>query len=193
MARRKTIVVDLETTNLDWTIAGVLEVGAVNLETGETLAFAPYVFPHALATADPESFAVNRYFERRVFERALDKPGTADAYGKLAEWLDGATLAGSNPRYDAYCLSTAFTAFDYGLPREPWHHRLADLAAYTAGALGIAPGELPGLAECCSLLGVPYDTAQAHGALYDATVTADCFRKLAKTAGERYAAHYSNA
>ena len=62
-----------------------------------------------------------------------------------------------------------------------WHHRLADLAAYAAGALGIPPNELVGLGDICTRLDV--DPGVAHSALDDAKATAECFRRLTAMRG----------
>lgn len=182
---RRTIVVDVETSSLNLKHAVVLEVAAVDLESGETHSFVPHVSRSAFAFADPAALAVNRYFERRVFEQQLWMDATGEAYVKLVDMLAGNTLAGANPRFDAAALSKAIDALDYELEPEPWHYRLADLSAYTAGALGLPPNEIPGLVQCCELLGVQLSPEHAHSALGDALAAAECFRALSLTADAR--------
>ncbi|WP_395705117.1 exonuclease domain-containing protein [Rhodococcus ruber] len=172
---RRVIVVDVETTGLDVRFAQVLEVAAVDLRTGELLEFVPHLDKRKLEHADPTSFAVNGYYERRVFERELDAEETCERYEQLHGMLDGATLAGVNPRFDAALLRRSF-AEQLRTWTEPWHHRLVDLSSYAAGALGVDPAELPGLDECCALLGV--NREERHSATADALDTAACFDLL---------------
>ena len=174
-------VVDLETTTLDVERAYILEVAAVNVETRQEIQFVPYVKRSVFAAAEPTALTVNRYFERRVYDQMLNEYYTAQAYKDLAYALDGNTLAGSNPTYDAAVLSRTFVDVTAGSDRvtikpNPWHYRLADLAAYAAGALGIAPNESPGLNKVCDLLGVTNE--EPHSAIGDARATAECFRRL---------------
>lgn len=174
-------VVDLETTTLDVERAYILEVAAVNVETRQEIQFVPYVKRSVFAAAEPQALTVNRYFERRVYDQMLNEYYTAQAYKDLAYALGGNTLAGSNPTYDAAVLSRAFIDVTSGSDRvtiepTPWHYRLADLAAYAAGALGIPPNESPGLSRVCELLGVTNE--DPHTAIGDARATAECFRRL---------------
>lgn len=168
MSPRQAIIVDVETTSLDVATCAILEVAAVNLETGESMRFVPYVDPQDLANADPIALSVNRYYERRVFEDALDRNGTSDAYETLHDWLRGNSLGGSNPRFDAAVLKRVIG--------EIWHHRLPDLSSYAAGVLGLPITQLPGLAEVCTRLEII--THEPHSALGDAQATAVCFTLL---------------
>lgn len=166
---RQLIVVDIETTGLDVNTCWPLDVVAINVETGETLDFAPYITRSALGNADFMAMKINRYYERGVWERMLPDAGaTGEKYDELREMLAGNTLGGSNPRFDAAVLSRFIG--------EPWHHRLADLAAYAAPAMGLPPSELPGLATVCEHLGIVNQCE--HCAYYDALATADCFKLL---------------
>lgn len=167
---RELIVVDVETTGLDPARHVVLEVAAVNVHSGQELHFAPRVEPGALEAADPNALRLNRYFERGVFEMVLRADVEDEAWVELATMLDGNTLAGSNPTFDSAMLSVS------GRVPECWHHRLADLAAYAAPALGLEPDALPGLEAVCAALGVV--NAEPHSALGDARATAECFRRL---------------
>lgn len=164
---RQTVVVDIETSGLAAN-ATILEVAAVNLDTGAELHFVPFTPMSVLAGAEPEALAINRYFERRLFSEQLDAEATKNAYQWLKEMLDGNVFAGSNPTFDAGHLAKPLGA-------TPWNHRMLDLSAYAAGVLGLS-FELPGLNKVCELLGVVNE--DPHSALGDARATAECFRKL---------------
>lgn len=165
---RNLIVVDLETTGLGPQCAPI-EVAAINVDTGEVLEFVPYIDLDGVYI-EPQAFAVNRYFERGVFRRMLNRNDTAEKWQMLAAMLCGNTFAGSNPTFDAMVVAHMIDG------AKPWHHRLADLAAYAAPALGREPSELPGLAEV--LLALNVENRCAHSALGDAEATAKAFVKL---------------
>lgn len=174
MSDRQVIVVDTETTGLDTETCAILEVAAINMETGETLRFVPFVDATSLAEAEPIALSVNRYYERRLFEEIESRAVTADSYKLLGDMLRGNTLAGSNPRFDAAVLKRVIG--------EVWHHRLPDLSSYAAGVLDLPLTELPGLEKVCVMLGVENDNP--HSALGDARATAACFREFARIAKE---------
>jgi DNA polymerase-3 subunit epsilon len=166
-----------------------LEVAAINLDTGEELYFVPWTPPNVFDRAAPEAMKINRWFERGLYTKQKSADETYRLYADLWNMLDGNTLAGCNPRFDADMLrrgtSVCFDAVNHcdvrwnspvHSTREPWHYRLADLSAYAAGVLGIPPHELPGLAAVCDLLGVTND--DEHSAYADAAATAACFRQL---------------
>lgn len=164
---RNLIVVDLETTGLGPQCAPI-EVAAINVDTGEVLEFVPYVDLDGVYI-EPQAFAVNRYFERGVFRKMLDRNDTAIAWDDLAHMLGDNTFAGSNPTFDAAVVQRMFG-------RPTWHHRLADLAAYAAPALGRDPSELPGLADVLTALKI--ENRCPHSAVGDAEATAKAFEKL---------------
>jgi DNA polymerase-3 subunit epsilon len=165
--KRQLVVVDLETTGLHST-AWPLEVAAINVDTGEELQFVPYVTDTALGNADRKALQINRYYERGVWEEMLDEDATKEKWDLLRKMLDGNTLGGSNPRFDAGIMSRFIG--------EPWHHRLADLSAYAAGRFGLNPNQLPGLADVCARLDIT--NHEEHSAYYDAIATAECFKAL---------------
>ncbi|NKV45442.1 hypothetical protein GS926_14935 [Rhodococcus hoagii] len=173
MSARQLVIVDVETTSLDVETAAVVEIAAVNTATGEELHFVPWHDPIDIERADPESLKVNRYHERGLERRMLDIDETVQHLERLGDMLDGNVLGGANPRFDARVLEQAFAASEV---LAGWHHRLADVSAYTAGALRLPPNEIPGLAECCDLLGVTNE--QEHSALADARATAACFAAM---------------
>lgn len=180
---RDLIVVDTETTGLNPEEHWVLEVAAINVRTREELHFVPALPVGALDDADGKAMAINKYFERGVYAHRRDVADSVSSWNQLWDWLSGNTLAGSNPSFDAAMLNRSAQwclKSDHRCPGEfapsPWHHRLADLAAYAGGALGILPTKLPGLQDVAARLKV--DLGVAHSALDDARATAECFRKL---------------
>lgn len=196
---RKLIIVDTETSGLDPAIHLPLEVAAINTESGETLRFVPYISelriqigrhtqPDADATyavGDPDALRINRYYEREIYRDMASANDTVGRYRDLWKMLAGNTFGGCNPSFDARMLVAGYRhavgicnlAVTYREWEPVWHHRLADLSAYAAPTLGLAPTELPGLHQVCTLLGVT-NTAP-HTALGDARATADCFREVA--------------
>lgn len=186
---RELIVIDCESTGLDPNFHVPIEIAAINLNTGKALRFVPELRPEFLAQADPAAMAINRYFERRVWEDALSRQETQDKYELLFNMLRGNTLGGSNPRFDAdmirrgYAVANSAPTTNLLAPRDPgflpdevWYHRLQDLAAYSCGALGADPAEPPGLAAVRKALGVK--SPDEHTALGDARATAECFTIL---------------
>jgi DNA polymerase III alpha subunit (gram-positive type) len=194
--KRDLIVVDTETTGLDPDRHWVLEVAAVNVTTGEELYFVPALPQGALDEADGKALKINGYFERSVFAHRLNTDAANKYWRQLWSMLAGNTLAGSNPKFDADMMNRSAlwstmpsSSPGYGVTAEeqlvasPWHHRLADLSAYAAGALYIDPAALPGLDVVCRSLHVTNDNP--HSALDDARATAECFRLLAAKAADR--------
>lgn len=169
---RQLIVVDLETTGLNSAKHKILEVAAINTATDEVIHFVPRIEPLDLGDADGQAMQTNRYYERGAWKHMLSDDATQEQYLRLSEMLRGNTFAGSNPTFDAEFLMRQAHPFDPA----PWHHRLADLSAYAAGALGIPPHELVGLGDICMRLDV--NPGVAHSALDDAKATAECFRRL---------------
>lgn len=165
---RRIIVIDIETSALDYN-ASILEVAAVDLETGDELVFAPHI--SNFAVIDPQAFQINRYFERGVWENMLDEESTIQHYQDLEAMLEGNVLAAANPAFDSRQLTT-------GNPpaiRATWHHRLGDVSTYAAGKLDIPLSDIPGLFAVCEKLDVP---APDHSALGDARAAAECIRRL---------------
>ncbi|ASR85358.1 DnaQ-like DNA polymerase III subunit [Mycobacterium phage Tierra] len=181
---KQLIVVDLETTGLDYDTALPVEVGLLNVDTGESLYFVPHITVEQLAAADPKAMEINGYYERGLYREALTEQQTAVAWGEVQDWLRGNTFAGSNPAFDSTIV--ARQRVTYSMPFSPltvgrvWHHRLADLAAYAAGKLNIDPTELEGLDAVAERLGVP--VVNRHSAIGDAAATAFCFDMLRHTA-----------
>lgn len=108
------IFLDTETTGLDvgrhevWEIAFARETGPVR----------SFILPHSLQTADPKALDINTYWERFPLGAVHDGTHLDIA---ICEELSGATIVGSNPRFDCNMLRARWGV-------EPWHHRLVNVA-----------------------------------------------------------------
>lgn len=195
------IVVDVETTGLDTARHVPIEIAAVNVSTGESLYFVPYLDPADLGTADGGALRVNRYFERGLYDEALSLGDTQDRYHRLWKMLKRNTFGAANARFDAGMLchgrgrlsgsggrNGSYGTFTYEPAEESWHYRLADLGSYAAALLHLDPAEIPSLRDVCHLLGVTRDAAEEHTALGDARAAAECFRRLRDRSLARVAA-----
>lgn len=176
---RRYVALDLETTSLDTRVAFPLEIAAVEIRLddpgvyGRVLTFVPYHVPGVLHRADPEALAVNRYYERRLFEQMSSSAATDQLIDELTTMLDGATLVGANPAYDADVLLAWLRARGRAKDAAPWHFRLYDVEVATAAALGL--DRIPGLSTCAEVWGLDTDPSVAHTAAGDAFLTADVF------------------
>ncbi|ARQ95499.1 DNA polymerase exonuclease subunit [Mycobacterium phage Shandong1] len=176
---RQLIVVDVETTGLH-DDAAILEVAAINVDTGESLWFVPHVTVEQMDAAQEVALQVNRYFERNLWREMLTEQQSAVAWAELQDWLRGNTFAGSNPTFDSTLIARQLAGGVFPQPvGKVWHHRLADLAAYAAGKLDVDPTALQGLDDVAERLGVPI--VDRHSAMADAAATAFCFDLLRNT------------
>jgi DNA polymerase-3 subunit epsilon len=179
---RNIVVVDTETNGLDLKHHQAVEVAWWNLTTDERGVFIPLHNQRmVLHDADLPALRINGYIDR-IADHMLAAHESERAIRNLYGELRGATLAGSNPAFDAVMLAKLFRQLEgrggpQALNNHPWHHRMWDLSAYAAGVLRL--DELPGLAKVCELLGIkPGD----HTAETDVQATGLCFRELQRRA-----------
>lgn len=175
-AKRPIVVVDVETTGLHPEYHHVIEVAWWNLDTDEHGEFIPrHEWADIARSAQPEALRINRYLDR-IHGKPQDEDKTE--LRRLVEQLNGARMAGSNPRFDyAFLAPLIDRHYDNVGVFEP-HHRLLDLSAYAAGVMHMDPHEMPGLAKVCDLLQVdPPD----HSAAGDVRATGECLKALIGT------------
>lgn len=164
---RELIVVDTETTGLS-EYSAIVEVAAVNVDTGVEFYFVPNTDEVKFTTKDFFALKLNGYIERELWKQQLSPNGTRDHYYMLGAMLKGNTFAGSNPAFDQRVLSKKVDV--------TWHHRLGDLATFAAGKMNRDITDLPGLSDVAEFFGV--EIPGRHGALEDARATAELFRVL---------------
>lgn len=171
-SRRQLVVVDCETTGLDWTKHVPVEVGSWNIGTGERGLFIP---PHNrldMLQADPDALRINRYYERGLNDQAR-WDNDCSGMRRLHAVLAGSSVVGSNPNFDVSMMAPMFRR--HGFTPAPWHYVPLDIGTYAAGVLGLPIGDrftLPGL---CDRLGVPRGDHTAEG---DVTATGLCLYAL---------------
>lgn len=194
----KYVVLDLETTGLETVENGPnpratpLEIAAIAYDPnageaaphGQIVSFVPHHDQRAmLETVEFGALATNRYFERRLFD-AMDTPAdTGRHIDALVELLDGATIVGSNPAYDAAIL---WPWLRERLPenkrgRAPWRFRLFDVEAATMTAHNL--DAIPSLDRCATLWNVERPAGTPHSALGDAMTTCEVFDAIRQWSG----------
>jgi len=156
--------IDTETTGLDPRIHQPYEVCWWREDEDEPTT---YDLPHTLDMADGQALRVGGYFDRRK------RPFTGDLFEqrRLAERLNGVTLVGSNPAFDAAML-TRFI----GTP--VWHHRLINVAEGGMWVFGWdRPKGLADVAAGCRVRG--YDVPEPdHTAEGDVRTTRAAYEAL---------------
>jgi DNA polymerase-3 subunit epsilon len=156
------VFLDVETTGRDpdrhevWEIAYAIDDGPIRSA----------IVPHTFTNPDPKALAMNGYLDR-----ALDAKPDRAFEDLLRARLDGATIVGANPAFDA-----AFLRARWGYA--PWHHRLWDVEAYAAGVLVL--DKVPGLATIAMMLdGLGREIPEPdHSAAGDVATLRACFRAL---------------
>ena len=157
------VFLDTETTGLDPDFHDVWEIAyAVDDRPIRSC-----VVDHDPVRSDLKALSLNGYFGRGDSRsRERDSLYSMNFELKLREDLDGATLVGANPAFDAAFLRTRWDV-------APWRYRLLDVEAYAMPALGLS--EPKGLAYIAERLGI---SAPDHSASTDVHVLRECFRAL---------------
>lgn len=179
------VALDLETTSADPFNAFPVEIAAIEYAPtedpaepfeGRVITFVPYHDRHVLASADFGALAVNRYFERRLFDRMASAEDTRPLVADLVDLLDGSHLVGANPAYDALVLRFYLRQLGYDGP-VPWHYRLFDVEAATAAIKRL--DTIPSLSACLGHWDIERLPKElAHTAYGDAAVTLELFHLI---------------
>jgi DNA polymerase III epsilon subunit-like protein len=135
MARRK-IIIDTETSGLNPVLDQLLEVSWVDVDD-MFCQIKTLVLPHNPEDVSDKVAAINGYHDRGLSDES--KWATPEQIEALFAELDGVTLVGANPAFDAAFLREY--AGDEGLPAN-WHYRLLDIesAGFFMGGFEDVPG-----------------------------------------------------
>lgn len=116
------VYLDTETTGLDPELHDIWEVAwAVNDEPIQSR-----ILPHSLQTANPESLAMNGYWDRANW--GFEPRWGEDYDVELKTILAGNTIIGANPGFD-----TAFLRSRWGVT--PWHYRMIDVESFAMAVM----------------------------------------------------------
>lgn len=175
------VFLDVETVSLTAAPGSVWEIAAVERTPEGDREWLWQVRPD-LSFADPNALRIGKFYKRFKNYNAAEiqspyrhdegdtdeRPGYARTTqpeivaSHLARMLDGATLVGACPWFDAAHLEAFLRAHGQA---PSWHHRLCDVEALAAGRLR---RKVNGLNDAAKAFGFDWDYDAAHTALYDA-------------------------
>ena len=139
--------------------------------------FHEHVAPEPGLTLDEDALAFTQIIPDHPFRRAISEKAMLEKFDKMIReqcekrGCSRAVLVGHNGQFDLSFIQAAVKRQDINMLL----HRFLvfDTATLSAAFLGETV-----LARAVRRSGKPFDEKEAHGALYDATVTAELFAEL---------------
>ncbi|MDH2925239.1 RNAse T [Nicoletella semolina] len=175
------IVIDIESGGLNANTDALLEIAAISLKMDESgylcidQAYHRHIQPFEGANINPDSLKVNRIDIHNPARGAVPE---ALAVSELFKWVrpllkqsgcHRAVIVAHNATFDQAFLHAAIKRT--GVKRDPFHpFAMLD----TATLAGFMYGQTV-LVKACQLANIPFDSKQAHSALYDTKCTAELF------------------
>jgi ribonuclease T len=186
------VVVDVETGGFHSRTDALLEIAAVIIRIDDAgrisrgITHSYHVKPFEGSRLDPASLEVNGIDPWHPLRPAIDE---SDALTRIfreirtairAHGCRRAILVGHNAAFDLGFLNAAVERA--AIKRNPFHpFSCFDTATLAGAALGQTV-----LAKAAQLAGIPFDTASAHSAAYDAERTADLFCQICNNMHESF-------
>ena len=176
------VVIDIETAGFDPQHNALLEVAAVFMDYDQGIlqpihTYHEHVIPEPGLQLDDEALAFTKIVPDHPFRFAKSEAEVIEGLNHdIDRYMDflgcsRAVLVGHNGQFDLSFLQAAAARQQKILSL---HNFLVfDTATLSAALLGETV-----LARAVRKAGLPFDEAQAHGALYDASITASLFSKL---------------
>jgi len=200
----KIVSVDVETTGLIPGYHEVWEVGLVPVDSGREHMYFQFQ-PTDIEVSESTALQVGGFYSRfdwigdprfardmlvegvvKDEEEQTEKPSghkavtpAAEACWRMAKELEGATIMGLNPHFDAAFMEALFNKYGHA---KTWKHRFIDLGSYAAGAWG-AKNVLSGkaIADRMEAHGVVND--DIHNAYADARWNVDAYQAILEGIG----------
>jgi len=175
------IIIDVETGGIDPRKDALLELAAVSIKMDEQGLIHPdaeyhyHILPFEGSNLDPESLAFNKIDPHHPFRFAVpESEALHDLFSKIKKECKQkdcrrAVIVGHNAWFDQHFVNCAATRCK--ITKMPFH-RFTSFD--TATLSGLAYGQTV-LSKALSAANIPFDTEQAHSALYDAQCTAQLF------------------
>ncbi|MBW7984363.1 ribonuclease T [Enterobacillus tribolii] len=178
------VVIDVETAGFDSHSNALLEIAAVTLRMTDEGWLVPHetehfhVEPFEGSVLSPEALAFNGIDPKNPLRGAVSEYEALHAIFKTVrkgvkdQGCNRAIVVAHNANFDHSFLMAA--AERAGLKRNPFH----PFATFDTAALsGLVLGQTV-LAKACITANIPFDSSQAHSALYDTRQTALLFCEL---------------
>ncbi len=175
------VVIDVETGGLNAQTDALLELAAVTLKMNEDGTLSPdktfhaHIAPFEGANIDPVSLKVNQIDVNDPLRGAVSEDEALRGLFQLvrkeqkAAGCQRSVIVAHNAMFDQNFLMAA--AVRTGIKRNPFHpFAMLDTASLSALMFGQTV-----LIKACEIAKIPFDTKQAHGALYDTERTAELF------------------
>lgn len=195
----KIVSVDVETTGLIPGYHEVWEVGVVPVDSGREHMHFQFQ-PTDLENSSPGALQIGNFYERfdwigdprfardmlvngviKDEEAGTETPsehkavtGAAEACWRISKELEGATILGLNPHFDAAHLTVLLNKFGHAAT---WNHRFLDLGSYAAGAWG-AKNVLSGKAVSDRMEAQGIVNDEAHNGYADAKWNVDAYHAI---------------
>lgn len=162
------IGLDTETTGLEQSDGHrIIEIALLSydLETRELVdKYVQRIDPER--SIDPSAQAVHGI----SYEMLVGEPKWEDVAQDIADRLSTAELLiAHNMGFDGPFIAAELNRIGVRVPN------VHSLCTMTGARWACPDGKLPKLGELCFALGIPYDTAAAHSALYDVEIMMKCF------------------
>ncbi|MEW6164554.1 MAG: DNA polymerase III subunit epsilon [Pseudomonadota bacterium] len=175
MSAKRQIMLDTETTGLEWRQGDrVIEIGCVEMVSRKPTGrhFHRYLNPGRAIAAGAQ--AVHGLTD----EFLADKPKFADVVDELLEFVRDAEVIIHNAPFDVGFLDNEMAL----LERSPFREACANIVDTLKMARELRPGKKNSLDALCGEFGVDNSGRQLHGALLDAELLAEVY--LAMTRGQ---------
>ncbi len=178
------VVIDLETGGFDAEKHALLELAAVIIDIDENgklykkHTIHSHIKPFDGAKIDPEALKVNGIQPNHPLRIAKDeKQALEELFAAVKKHVKEANctraiMVAHNTMFDMTFLQAAIARCE--LKGSPFHS-FSNFDTVTLGGVMTGQTVLARIAEACGFI---YDTKQAHGAKYDAELTADIFCQL---------------
>jgi DNA polymerase III epsilon subunit-like protein len=194
----KPVVVDIETSGLDFIKCGIWQIGAIDLETGEEFLDEARIDDEDEYRNDGDKPLFEVIGKTEAELRDESKQSQKELLKKFFKWFEKRemkNLVCQNPQFDFAMLK--LKAEKYKL-KIPFHHRAFDThsiahAIYYKKNKKFLTDDKDysklGLKNILKMCGMQ-DNRKEHNALEDAKLTAECFSRL--MFGENFLDEYSN-
>jgi hypothetical protein len=196
----KIVSVDVETTGLVPGTHEVWEVGIVPADSGREHMYFQFQPTELYTASEPTALQIGGFYDRfdwigdptyardmlvegviKDEEEQVEKPSGhkavtlgAEACWKIAKELEGATIMGLNPHFDAAHLRALLHRYGHA---RTWSHRFLDLGSFAAGAWGARiPLSRKAIAERMEAHGIVND--ELYNAYSDAKWTVDAYNAI---------------